>query len=76
MGEPEHIAGPLKRIVRVIEVYCFGDNYDLAVEAELQRLGLKEDQVQTIICIPCKMAERDDCQLKLFDETDAEKRQR
>jgi hypothetical protein len=63
----EHISRPIQRILRVLEVVYHGDNYDEAIEIGLRRLGLREDQVQTIIAMPQGMTNDDDPQMKLFD---------
>jgi hypothetical protein len=76
VADPEHIAGPTKRVIRILEVVYSGNNYDRAIDAELRRLGLRYEDVRVIIAIPCAMQNDNDCQLKLFDKPDADKRQR
>ena len=67
MPTPEHISKPIRRIMAVLEVAYEGDDYDQAIEAELKRLGIREDQVKTIIAIPPCMTGRRDSQAKLFE---------
>jgi hypothetical protein len=65
--EPEHISGPLRRVIDILEVYYTGDDFDSAIEQKLKELGVHEDQVRVIICIPAEMAKnKSDNQISLF----------
>jgi hypothetical protein len=63
----EHIAGPIRRVMDVLEVIYTGNDYDGAIEDELRRLGIGADQVKTIIAIPEQMLKNpDNRQMPLF----------
>jgi hypothetical protein len=62
--EPEHISRPIKR---VLEVIYEGSDWEMAIQAELQRLGLSEDHFHVIVAVPEKMADNDERQLKMFE---------
>ena len=47
--EPEHISRPIKR---VLEVIYGGSDWEMAIQAELQRLGLSEDHFHVIVAVP------------------------
>jgi hypothetical protein len=65
--EPEHISKPIRRVMDILEVVYTGNDYDGAIERELRRLGIRADQVKTIIAIPAEMANNiDDKQIPLF----------
>jgi hypothetical protein len=66
MANPVHIKKPVKRVMAVLEVYYTGNDFDSAIDAELKRLGLRHEDVRTIIAIPAEMATDDNRQMQLF----------
>jgi hypothetical protein len=67
MGKPEHISGPIKRVLGVLEVVYSGIDYDEAIERKLRELGLRPHEVRVIIAVPKEMAnQKSNAQLSLF----------